>query len=595
MFSNAWMRLTGCFLLAIFCTACSEWPAPFKTKDRSPKADRQAEYDPPSTYPGWAYDAPEHVKPAEELTPEPRIKRTDPLHYFTNEKVVMVRQPAGYKPEETPRVALWWTDNNGFHWQKAGYFGREQSFFPFEVTEDGDYGIRFVGPGQSPAVETPAYPERVYHVDTTLPEVEVNIEPNKSWYHPGDKVTIGWRAADYHLVEYPVQIGMLVDHSADEYKLVELQRDLSDEGTITYEIPNDVLNHEVRFRVEAADRAGNVGLAFSYALQVVNDEIVKGHMDHAMVPPTNEPQPVDGEKMSQAEEYGPPFVEEEVITTAEIVSVPFATEFAISNDDHTLFAWNEPFFAPMKEEGNGATTIEETPVADADVHTTEQTEPIVAIAAAEQPSEAAPTFPAITPSMFTGAFNADDLFDAQKDTTDSKGAARDDDTSVTAAPTLPAAEPPTAPAEMARNETPEPIDAVITDFEAQITDFATPPAVDAPAIPVIDAPSIERIDPTHGNGVLIPLPATIETESKSEMHATAHPWRILVETEPAAERTVWALPTSRTIPHVDQQFQGRMYADHPALRPVAEPGAVQHAVADSAVDDADVPPISIAP
>lgn len=578
MFSNAWMRLTGCLLLAIFCTACSEWPAPFKTKDRSPRADRQAPFDPPSTYPEWAYDAPEHAKPVEDLTPEPRIKRTDPLHYFTNEKVVMVRQPAGYTPEETPRVALWWTDNNGFHWQKAGYFGREQSFFPFEVTEDGDYGVRFVGPGQAAAVETPAYPERVYHVDTALPEVEVSIEPNKSWYSPGDQVTIGWRAADYHLVEYPVQIGMLIDYSADEYKLVELQRDLANEGSITYQIPQDALDHEIRFRVEATDRAGNLGLAFSYALQVVDAAIVKNDAGESMTPPTSEAGTTE-EVVPEADACGPPYIEEQTRTaSADIVSVPFATEFAISNEDDALFAWSAPFFAPRETDDQDETLAAET-------KTSEPIQPIVAVAAAEQPAFVAPAFPVILPSMFTGEINAEGAFDPDV------SAAESQDTPIVSQPEEAGAQTTREPdiAQPAR------IEIIDTDFEPQIADVETTPPFDAPAIPVLEAPSIERIDPTHGNGILIPLPATVAVEPSSDLHATAHPWRILIEAGAAAEQTVWALPTPRSTLRSDQLFQGRMFADNPALRPVAEPGDVQHAVAGLTTDTSDVPPIDLAP
>ncbi|HUN80582.1 MAG TPA: hypothetical protein VMV81_03645, partial [Phycisphaerae bacterium] len=157
-------------LLFMSASACSR-PAPFNTAARKSTDKADAPFDPPNTYPEWAFDSPQYVKPAQELTPEPKAKPGDPLHYFTKEKVVLIRQPAGYTPEEIPRIAVWWTDNNGFRWQKAGFFGREQTYFAFEAQEDGDYGIRFVGPNQEQAMQATAFPERVYHVDTTLPEV----------------------------------------------------------------------------------------------------------------------------------------------------------------------------------------------------------------------------------------------------------------------------------------------------------------------------------------------------------------------------------------------------------------------------------------
>ncbi|MFQ5430065.1 MAG: hypothetical protein ACE5E1_07115, partial [Phycisphaerae bacterium] len=269
MFTRSRMITFGLLGLGLAAAACNEPPAPFRTVDRSPRADRDAPFDPPNTYPGWAYDQPEYMRPPNEPAPEQRVRPGEPLHFFSNDKIVMIRQPGDYDPEEIPRVAIWWSDTNGFHWKKAGYFGRGQSYFPFEVKKDGDYGIRFVGPGQEPAQRVLARPKRVYHVDTVLPEVEVSITPEQTWYDPGELVTITWRASDVHPVEQPVRIGMLMDFTADDQDFIELQRDLADAGSISYRIPPEAVDHEITFRVEARDRAGNLGLAFSYPLQVV--------------------------------------------------------------------------------------------------------------------------------------------------------------------------------------------------------------------------------------------------------------------------------------------------------------------------------------
>jgi hypothetical protein len=262
------LRILFALTLALAATACG-MPNPFNPETKADRSDMKQPFDPAKNYPAWAFDQPSYVKPVAELTPEPKVRPDDPLHYFTRDKLVMIRQPSGYTPEEIPRVAVWWTDNNGFHWHRAGFFGRQQSFFPFEVEEDGDYGVRFVGPGQQPAQQTLAYPERVYHVDRVLPDVTVTVEPEQAQYTVGQTLTISWRAADYHLIEYPVRVGMVMDESADQKNVIEIQRGLADDGSITYEIPADALEHQIQFRIDAQDRAGNLGIAFSHVLQVV--------------------------------------------------------------------------------------------------------------------------------------------------------------------------------------------------------------------------------------------------------------------------------------------------------------------------------------
>jgi len=247
-------------------------PAPFKLTDSKPRSDREAPFDPAKNYPEWAYDKPSYVKATTDLQPEPRAREEDPLHYFTNKKLVPIRQPGGYKPEEVPRVAVWYTDNNGFDWQRAGYLGRIETYYWFDAPGDGDYGIRFVGPGQEPAKVPVAEPVRVYHVDTTLPDVELMVDPNQAWYQPGQTVVITWKAHDYHLKEQPVEIGLSVDFSSEHPSWTVLQKDLEAEGSYSYTIPSDAAERGLTFRVAALDRAGNLGMAFSHLIQVTGDK-----------------------------------------------------------------------------------------------------------------------------------------------------------------------------------------------------------------------------------------------------------------------------------------------------------------------------------
>ena len=260
-------------LLFVMTTGCSnQKPAPFEPESQVLRDDREAPFNPQERYPGWAFDQPEFMQPTNALDSELPIRGDDPNHFFTNDCVVLIEQPTGYTPEEIPRIAVYRSDDNGFTWKRDGMFGREQGYYALETHADGDYGIRFVGPGQELAERTPADPQRVYHVDTQPPEVEIEINPEKTWYRPGDQVKIAWAARDPHLIANPVRLGMLMDFTGDIRNLVELQRDLADEGSMTYRIMPNSAGRQIVFRIEALDRADNLGLAYSHHLQVIDQE-----------------------------------------------------------------------------------------------------------------------------------------------------------------------------------------------------------------------------------------------------------------------------------------------------------------------------------
>ncbi len=523
MWNSSRMRLAvlATVVFSFFLGACSGLPAPFARKDKTPRSDKDASFDPPNQYPEWAYNQPNYVKPAAELTPEVKARPNDPLHYFTREKVVMIRRPAGYTPEEVPQVALYWTDNNGFHWHKAGYFGREQTFFPFEVEEDGDYGIRFIGPGQEPAKETPAFPERVYHVDTSPPEVEVFIEPEQTWYTPGQTITISWTAKDYHLIENSVTISMAMDFTADDHKPIEVQRDLADAGSISYEIPSEAVDHEIRFRVEAMDRAANLGLAYSYALQVVSD-------------------------------LGEPKAEE-----------PAGTEMTQGGDGSGEFA--------LPEDASSRATPRDG------------REPL---------GDLAPQTPESLAKVHRGPMTTEirnDVLDdsatgGMADARSAKATRREPSSAVIANQSIeidaaPAAAQRTAPpadqvAANDRNTSPLP---------ARIAPPASeddPLAVDLTLNDLRRSAMLAAGDPTHGNGLLIPMPATVAQQKQADSRwSIAHPWRLLGNVADSTTKVVWSLPRPRFTGDIAKFIESYVASDDPRLRPVAEPVNEQPSVA----------------
>ena len=79
--------------IAALSLACSQkMPAPFEPEKHTMRDDRDAPFNPPERYPGWAFDQPEYVKPAAAPQPEPAARPNDPPHFFTNKRIVMVEQ-----------------------------------------------------------------------------------------------------------------------------------------------------------------------------------------------------------------------------------------------------------------------------------------------------------------------------------------------------------------------------------------------------------------------------------------------------------------------------------------------------------------------
>lgn len=561
-------RLTLIILpIVALSLACSQQkPAPFEPEDHSVRDDREAPFNPPERYPEWAFDQPEFVKPAAPDQPAPAARAGDPNHFFTNKRVVMVEQPSGYTPEETPRIAIYYTNDNGFHWKKAGYFGREQSFFPLETEDDGDYGVNFVGPGQKPEEHTPAYPARMYHVDTMLPEVTVNIDPEKTWYNVGDDIRISWEAKDPHLEQFPVRIGMLMDFTASEHDLIELQRDLPDDGAIDYRISSETEGHEIVIRVEALDRAGNLGLAYSHALQIqerTDDQIISKARRHhddriraarhaAPVTRTAGPQPpvtITPTKCSPSSEpmreAGSAKAEPKPKTRVKVITVGRADlDDTDSSGNAAPMTTAEPSMhdtddvTPMssrsaEEDDDEITTLldckEREAYERAITPTDVEPEPV---AADTTPSRESKKTPARTMTIHDAL---EPLKDAIGKISDLKRPTQKQDTATASTP--------------ATRDTPKtPIATTTSDVAKPAVAHAAPvqptrPASSRNTARPIASTSPTPIDPTRGSGLVAPMPGTVSDANAG--NAASHPWRSLGAGDSTANARTWTLPEAK--------------------------------------------------
>jgi hypothetical protein len=145
-------------------------------------------------------------------------------------------------------------------------------------------------------------------------------------------------------------------------------------------------------------------------------------------------------------------------------------------------------------------------------------------------------------------------------------------------------------------------EATATEAEAP-TESATPPvfAMDPPAAPKADEGRVGSgeafsrglvsvVDPTRGNGLLVPLPATVEPQSAGTQYVTAHPWRMLGGAIDKPMQSVWVLPKPRFALELYRAIEGRFLADQSALRPAGTPAGGDHAFAGVADPDPPEPP-----
>lgn len=514
------MQKLAVAVLVFFSAGCADVKSPFAAKSRSPRSTEPIADDPPNTYPGWAYDAPEYVRPADELTPEPKADPTAPLHFFTNEKVVMIRRPEMFDADEVPRVAVWWTENNGFHWTKAGYFGRHQPFFPFEVREDGDYGVRFVGPGHEPEIHKRPFPQRVYHVDTTPPEVTVSVSPQRAWYAPGDAVTVSWQTIDPNLAGNPVRLSLLLDFTSDGQRSRELEHDLPADGSTTFTIPPDSVDHELQFRVDALDRAGNLGMAISPGLRIVPREFG--------LPAEDDPNPT---------------AMDAVIADAGSVAGPFSTDVA---SPHRPASLNPSELATPPDDSMTRTTpirpVPPLPFATALARSS--------VAAEEMQWE----------NLLRSVLPAK-VIDGVSD----------------------AMAPRTAPASLNPDNEPSVAVNSSLELSIEPLDGPQTAAAVAGPAPVRSAARHVAESLARYGGFMVPLPATVAPDpdpAASTQVASLHPWRSLTPWWPVHEAAVWLLPRPRFGPQLQWLMEGRFLAAGVRTWPVSPPGGTQPSFVD---------------
>lgn len=106
--------------------------------------------------------------------------------------------------------------------------------------------------------------QREFIIDRSAPQVAVTFPASKAKLRGGDKYTVTWTAADPYLLNAPITLKWSRDGSGT---FETVASGLANNGTFEWTVPRDMTQTGV-LRVEAGDKAGNVGNAESTAILV---------------------------------------------------------------------------------------------------------------------------------------------------------------------------------------------------------------------------------------------------------------------------------------------------------------------------------------
>ena len=246
------------------------------------QVDENPKWNPRAEMPPWTYDAPLYYRPSEDLPITETVGDGIPV-YYTNQNGFFIRHPGGCQLNGVPRVAVWDSNDEGTNWQRSGYFGVEQTHFLFRAEADGRYWIRFVGPGQGVTQCPPGMPHRIYIVDRMPPTIELSVDP-PPWmdkekktpriYKPGQAVTIYWGVSDAYLTPGTIRLGTCFAGFPSNLTWASVPHALAESDSLTIEMPADAAKYGgIRFRVEATDKAGNIGVAMTDVLMVEGEKM----------------------------------------------------------------------------------------------------------------------------------------------------------------------------------------------------------------------------------------------------------------------------------------------------------------------------------
>jgi hypothetical protein len=168
-------------------------------------------------------------------------------------------------------IELWWT-RDGHSWAKYNERSNPEAGAPYtvEVSDEGLYGFTLVARNKAGFGESPPgvgdVPQIWVEVDLTRPVVRLlGVDVGRTGADKGN-LTITYSASDKNLDRRPITISYAEKLDGPWTPIARNEENL---GRYVWRMPEDV-PYQFHVRVEAADRAGNVGTADTTAPVIVD-------------------------------------------------------------------------------------------------------------------------------------------------------------------------------------------------------------------------------------------------------------------------------------------------------------------------------------
>lgn len=224
------------------------------------KAHNPAEYRAP--YGGAGFKVGSNPGPAP--SPAPPADGSDAITLVNTKSIQLDYDIADVGSSKVKSVEVWYTRDAGKSWFKTPKDAAPEPPYIIEVPAEGRYGFTLIahsGVGLGlPAPKSGDQPQVWVEVDTTKPTVNIlGVEVGRG---PDlGTLAVRWAASDPHMAASPITISY-VDATAGASGQWQpmTPAPIPNEGRFTWRIPEG-LPPQILVRVEAVDRAGNVGSA----------------------------------------------------------------------------------------------------------------------------------------------------------------------------------------------------------------------------------------------------------------------------------------------------------------------------------------------
>jgi hypothetical protein len=198
------------------------------------------------------------------------------VRYVNNTNFGLNYQITDVGKSKVAAIELWVT-RDGKEWRRHAERPSEQPPFPVEVTEEGRYGFILIarsGVGLSePPPKLGDPPQVVVEVDLTKPKVTLqSVDVGKG--PQSGTLSISYSAADANMERQPITISYAENPAGPWTPIV---KGTENTGTYLWRMPAE-LPSELYIRVEAIDKAGNIGSAETANKIVVDLSVPKARV-----------------------------------------------------------------------------------------------------------------------------------------------------------------------------------------------------------------------------------------------------------------------------------------------------------------------------